>query len=842
MSYQKKKEEDKSFTPHFLILSILLIFFSVWALWEEVGSLRPWKAYQKNYYALSSDRIEGQIQEAKQEFERPQVQQEYMRIKTLLEEEKRKFESENIQKEYQVLKKLIEKADRKITNVQADLLVARSNLMEEEYLYMKYGREKNKKKKEELEGEIQLHEAKKEEMAQEQDKLKKKLKDFTRHLDEFEQRLTSFPSLSRIDELEKLVKSFKKPEIKIHQYFVEDLNRVDRCTSCHVEIENPAQKDYPLPYTTHPAYYIYLENHPPQQFGCTICHQGQGRATTSIEKAHGRVEFWDKPVFEGELTQASCLHCHKNIDELRGAEVLKQGDRILKKSVCFGCHRIDGYENIEKISPPLSRIGEKVSYTWLVKWLLNPSQIMDGATMPDYKFSEEDAQAIADYLFSLTQTTKNDELAKEEIDWKLYDRGKIIYSQSICSICHSANDRGGAYREMYSPDLSLVGSKARREWFKMWFKDPKNYFQNARMSHFRFNEDDIDALTEYLSGEFVDWDLEEEKMSQSFAFEESFIQKGAALIKEYGCFGCHDIEGMEDIEEIGPYLKIDELEEMVAEELTSFADKPMEEFDFGNFTNVAKTRAYYLRKKLEEPRTFRDDLKMPQYNFSDNEIDALMTLVLGFSREEPLAKYRVEKKEIEYQPTGDFAEILEDVKCLSCHKIYQTGSDYAPDLTIEGSKVKEEWLKDYLRKPDMIRPMSEQMPKINLGRGMAMSDLKLSKNEIDIIVDYVKTVLVSDEIPQDLLKNETISPEDRLKGRQIYIEKGCQACHQIGDEGGAIGPPLTTVGSRLIPGYIYKHIIKPKIANRNTREPDLKISEEEALRLTKFLATLKDKK
>jgi mono/diheme cytochrome c family protein len=102
--------------------------------------------------------------------------------------------------------------------------------------------------------------------------------------------------------------------------------------------------------------------------------------TYIFDKAHGRIEFWEETMYKDENTQASCQHCHQDIDHLKGAEALKEGDEILKKGVCFGCHRIDEYENIVKISPPLGRIGEKVSYTWLVKWLMDPSKIMDGAT------------------------------------------------------------------------------------------------------------------------------------------------------------------------------------------------------------------------------------------------------------------------------------------------------------------------------------------------------------------------------------------------------------------------------------------------------------------------------
>ena len=40
------------------------------------------------------------------------------------------------------------------------------------------------------------------------------------------------------------------------------------------------------------------------------CHQGNGRATTSIEKAHGNYEHWLWPLFPKENSEAGCQTCH----------------------------------------------------------------------------------------------------------------------------------------------------------------------------------------------------------------------------------------------------------------------------------------------------------------------------------------------------------------------------------------------------------------------------------------------------------------------------------------------------------------------------------------------------
>lgn len=82
-----RKEEEKSYAVHFLVLSFLLIVFSLLALRREVVDLRPWKEYQKQYYQLESARLEREREKAKTEFEQPEAQEQYRKIKGLLAED-----------------------------------------------------------------------------------------------------------------------------------------------------------------------------------------------------------------------------------------------------------------------------------------------------------------------------------------------------------------------------------------------------------------------------------------------------------------------------------------------------------------------------------------------------------------------------------------------------------------------------------------------------------------------------------------------------------------------------------------------------------------------------------
>ena len=701
--------------------------------------------------------------------------------------------------------------------------------------------------------EVATLESQENETSQKRNALLESRRMLTADIDRYSLELETFRPIAKKSEIEKLLESVQNPQIKIRQTYIEEINKADRCQSCHVGIDQPARSNGRLrltvsgtnkqPFAKHPGDFIYLTNHPTDKFGCTLCHHGQGRATSSAEKAHGNVEFWTQPMLKGEFAQATCQKCHSNVKNLRGAPALSKGEELIEKHTCYGCHKIAGYENMPKTGPPLSNIGEKISYSWLAKWLDEPRGILPEARMPDYGFSDEEAASVADYLFSLSVDEKSDDLAEEEVDYELADKGKIVYRVARCSICHVANELGGAFKKVYAPDLSIVGSKLRKNWLIDWIKNPQAYYSDTSMPQYRFTDGQAETLSEYIKNEFIDWDLEDTKLEAPQPIKMASIEKGAQLIKNYGCFGCHDIKGTEELKKIGPYLRRSEMEENVAAELSSIGSKPMERLDFGKLEGeLEETREAFLFTKLKTPRVFSDNLMMPNYKFPDDEVTPLATLLIGFTPEEienmPL-EFRVQSKPSDYEPTGEFAQIADELRCLVCHAIKGKGSDFGPDLTIEGSMVKREWLKKFLEKPDIIRPLLKQMPKLQISPQPRMFRGQLSPSEVEIIVRYIEATLTTAEIPEGFLYGQTITSDEIASGRELYYKKACNVCHQIGKEGGAIGPELTKVEDRLKPGYIFMHLKNPQTLIPDIIMPNYNLSDEETTLLVKFLMNLK---
>ncbi len=94
-----------------------------------------------------------------------------------------------------------------------------------------------------------------------------------------------------------------------------------------------------------------------------------------------------------------------------------------------------------------------------------------------------------------------------------------------------------------------------------------------------------------------------------------------------------------------------------------------------------------------------------------------------------------------YEPAGYAGQLMRDLRCLTCHMINGHGGDMAPDLTWEGTAVQRDWLTQFLKNPETLRPaLIRRMPKFNL-----------SDAEINTLTDYMLTVYQTPEFDRDSL-------------------------------------------------------------------------------------------
>lgn len=212
--------------------------------------------------------------------------------------------------------------------------------------------------------------------------------------------------------------------IEIKQILATDLEQVDRCTSCHQGMDTLATPSLSNtftdnPFKSHPG--DFLKSHPPEKFGCVICHAGQGLATTFNGAAHSPKteeqknewkkkygwkpeEHWDKPMLPPPFIQASCAKCHGNFATLSGAEVVSKGKELMGRHGCLGCHQWKGFGGPisvdlaeETANKPLGRIdfshsGLEEEDMTLLNWIrlhfrMDPWKLTPGD--PEGRFNTE---------------------------------------------------------------------------------------------------------------------------------------------------------------------------------------------------------------------------------------------------------------------------------------------------------------------------------------------------------------------------------------------------------------------------------------------------------------------
>ena len=355
-----KKEEEKSYAGLYLFLSFILTLTIAWAVWNEVVVKRPWKAYQSRFYDLEREKVLKDYSEAVSVFNQPEVQEKYKVAQGKLQTAWRKFNTPTVQRRYRKAFKELNVLDKKeLSPLKFEAMVTRNKMLEEEYLYGKRKGGNSEGKINELEELSKGLMAKIENLEEKRAGLKRVMDESIRDINMYADELNVFTSdFNRYQENITKLKS-KRPSLQIFQVHLEEINEADRCMSCHVGINKKEGVSEEQPFANHPRRKVYLGNHPPERFGCALCHQGQARATISPEKAHGEVEYWLKPMNRGKVAQSSCIACHEKGEELLGGDEIAKGIKLFEELGCFGCHETKGFgeDKNSMIGPDLTEMA-----------------------------------------------------------------------------------------------------------------------------------------------------------------------------------------------------------------------------------------------------------------------------------------------------------------------------------------------------------------------------------------------------------------------------------------------------------------------------------------------------
>jgi len=849
-------EEKRSYAGVWLVLSLLLFVAGIWAVVDDNVFRRPWKYYQAEFGRLEISRAEDAIAA---EDARLAADPAYQAALAKLEEARAAVATGEVAAKLAALRARL--ADAELAHLEKDLNVrfVKSELEELRFLYD--DAHHHERDAEPIWEKIQAKEALRAERQAIFEESQAKIDSIQAEIDaltgEVKKASDAVEELrrTRVDLDDKLAQVALteipgvgwQPKIpKIQQTVLEEFDRntynqpvarVDRCRSCHVAIDKKGFEDEENPYKTHPKRELFLGKHPADQFGCTPCHNGDGPAVNSVEQAHaGHYDEHGElhplhlreqlSLFRGDMMQANCLKCHASAVGLEGAETLARGETLFVELGCHGCHLAEGYENLARIDevpaigPSLRRIGAKVDPGWLVRWVRNPHEFRPRTRMPNFMFDDEQAVSIAAYLLDASRD--------ESEGWRAghpdpgivgsseaASRGRAVVDSVGCRACHALTPdevagQIGTSKDI-APNLGRVAEKVDAQWIYHWLKNPRDYSPLARMPSLRLSDSEARDVTAYLltlgEPEAGDADL-----AKRLA-DPDVVAAGTKLVRKYGCAGCHDIPGMEAESRIGA-------------ELSTFGNKGHEELFFGDRIDLKEDWETFTREKIKQPRGYATkwiEQVMPKFDLADEDIEALVIFLKGFTESKVPVKLRASTVGPE---VVDGQRLVARYNCTGCHIIDDRGGDVRrlyeknlasapPNLRSEGRKVQAPWLFGFLKAPVTLRPwLKIRMPTFHLNDAEAYRIVRYFEGLDDVQVPFVHID------PADY-RGEIVEAGALLASKD-YL--GCFSCHVRGTtmpegEPDSWAPNLALAHARLKPDWILEWIRDPQALLPGTKMP-----------------------
>ena len=278
------------------------------------------------------------------------------------------------------------------------------------------------------------------------------------------------------------------------------------------------------------------------------------------------------------------------------------------------------------------------------------------------------------------------------------------------------------------------------------------------------------------------------------------IELGQRAINRYGCFSCHDIKGFEKAQSIGT-------------DLSEEGSKLVTRLDFAFVSEIPHTsKLAWFETKLHDPRIFDrgrelpplDKLRMPNYDFTDEEVERLVTAIMSFQREiQPPAALPARSARYDQLVSG--RTLVNRRNCVGCHIIETTGGDYLklvadsslgpPRLTPEGARVQPDWLYAFLREPITIRPWLD----------VRMPTFGLDDPNLNGVIRYFGSI--SNTIGPFQTHEIALTRNEQAVGKELFDLLRCQQCHVLGtipkDQPTAnLAPDLRMAPDRLNPDWI----------------------------------------
>jgi len=890
---------SKSYALHYVIATVLLIATLFWALWDEAWGQRPWKAFQDEWKVRYSDFLGTARSKSTQSQSAVERDTQYVALKQAYSNA-----SEASKGQAEEVRNKLDDANARLLAVQSVFTDRRAyvNALTYEFETSNSASQKASKQKQidaykaEL-ATVEFPDGSRKQFTfpeleetyngirNEKTELSLQLGDVLKASTQAKAKMDEYVSDHMVDltpaQIDGLKKKVSDWDSKIVQINVAQANIVDRCESCHLNTREPLKiseaamtpkgekkpDEYAEAFVSHPQPEL-LQIHDPEKFGCSPCHQGNGRATTSVEKAHGNYEHWLWPLFPKENIQAGCQNCHAADMVLVSGDVqfqtINDGKDLFRQKGCMGCHRYEGYDKEPE---------ELNSITQQIKQIEN--QKKDNLKQTAYLMKQADAAATNEEANALNTKAVDLRVANSKLDGRL---------QQLDFESHSLMQD----EKKVGPNLKDVRLKLNKNWIPVWLKKPTDFRPTTKMPNFRLNDHQIQAISAFIWQSGLTDPLPKHKPGNA--------AHGKELFETRGCLACHSIgEGEHmiggtfaaNLSRVGEKANYDYLVRWVhnARERTR-PYCPYEKKDIGPEDYAKKGLPYQF--DLEHSRCPNDGHElqvqnmtvMPSMRLSEEDAEDIATFLMTQKEKDPSS-----------YPNASFMDdpsLKEEGKkwvrqfgCAGCHEIagMEDEGRIGTELTFEGSKPIERLdfalftipsqrggegaepitdKEDLARLPDgpATKPwydhkgfFEHKLAEPNVfDKGMVkgpmealrMPNLHLTKDQVRDITTFL---MGSEEtsLPDSYQYKPGDSRQDIQAGWWVVKKYNCMGCHQFipgqktilmglpqyQDAQDQLPPKLLTEGARVDPEWLRKFLSNPALSttdtNRDGVRPYLKV-------------------
>ena len=887
---------SKSYAAHYFIAMVLLMATLFWALWDEAYGQRPWKAYQQEW----KDRYTAFLKSAKSKSNTSEKDVESSADYQALRHAYQQAEADSSPRAKQITQQL--------RDVNGRLLAVRSVFTDRrayanaityqiETETSQSAKESKKKELEKYQAEqvtvefpdgsrnkYNFHQLEESftKINDEKNKLSLELGEVLKPVTEAKAKLDQYVTDHMVDltpvQIAGLQKKTEDLDPSIKQVNVAEANIVDRCESCHLGIREPVKltaasmsargsrkpDEYARAFTSHPDPEL-LQAHDPEKFGCSPCHQGNGRATTSVEKAHGNYEHWLWPLYTRQNVEAGCQTCHAADMFLVTGDVgwtISEGKDLFRQRGCVGCHRYEGYdkepEDLNNVSQQMKLLDQQKTD--------NLKQAADLMKQADAASSNEEANRLNDHAVALKVANSKVAGRIQQLDFQSH------------SLMQDMKKVG--------PNLKDVRLKLNRNWIPVWLKQPTDFRPTTKMPNFRLNDDQIRAISAYLwqSG-FKD---SPPKQAPGNAAH------GKDLFETRGCLACHSIgEGSEmqggtfaaNLTRVGEKANYDYLVRWIhnARQRTR-PYCPYEKKDIGPEDYAKKGLPYVFDLQHSQCPNDGHELQvqnmtvMPSLRLSEDDARDIASYLITQKKQEPNSYPDAAFME-DASLKAEGAKWIRHFGCAGCHEIagMEDEGRIGTELTQEGSKpierldfalfteTAQRGGKEPITDPQDLARLPEgpaknpwydhkgffehKLAEPNIfDKGKVRSETeKLRMPNVHLQPEQIRalTTLLLGSQESSLPDSYKYKPEDARgdiqRGWWVVRKYNCMGCHQFvpgqktilmglsqyQDNQEQLPPKLLTEGARVDPEWLRRFLSNPALStadtNRNGVRPYLKV-------------------